>query len=579
MKPQSPTERLSIFDRLFRYMDDRLPSDRFVISILLFVFIASGLYSLHLINKSYIVKVPTSGGTLVEGVVGTPRFVNPVLAITRADHDLVSLSYSGILRLSEAGDLQNDLAESVTVSEDGLVYNIVLRQDKYFHDGTQVTAEDVSFTIGLIQDPDLKSPIRGNWSGVTVEKLGDFELNIILADSYTPFIENLTTGILPKHIWGTLSNEELPFSQYNIEPIGSGPYQVVDIRHNEAGLISEYDLKAFSADTDPTNITSIIIRFYQNEAAVIDALNKKEINATAALSEKSIANTDLSNYSIVEQPLPRVFSVFFNQNKSPVLRDPAVRKVLELLIDRETLVDSVLYGYGSPTDSPIPPGFSNIELSSTSSTKLANDEKIAAAKEILFNANWIETEDGQWEKEIDKTVVPLGITIRSSNAAVFEKTAAYLSEVWSPLGIDVNVELFEQSDLIQTVIRPRDYQALLFGVDVGRSLDFYPFWHSSQREDPGLNVSLYTNITTDKLLTDMRTTRDMEKRNQDMQTFVDEIAKETPALFLFTPSFEYILSTNVRVTNTDRLAKPNERFSNIKHWFMNESNVWPIFAE
>ena len=570
--------RFSLFDRLFKYLDKLRPSDRLIISLLLLTFVVSLWYALSELNKNSIISVPNAGGTLIEGMVGAPRFVNPVLAITRADHDLVTLTYSGLVSLEPDGSLKPEIAESVTVSEDGLVYNIMLRQDQYFHDGTPIRAEDVAYTISLIQNPTLKSPLRGNWSGVTVEVLGDHELNFVLENAYAPFIENLTVGILPKHVWNTLTDEELPFSQYNTEPVGSGPYQIAEsgIKRGPSGLISEYDLTVFPQNGDTANIDNIVVRFYQNENAVKEALERGDINATAALSEKTLSELNLSNWQVIEKPLPRVFAIFFNQNKSTALRDSAARQALSVLIDREVLIDRVLAGYGTATYSPVPPEFSS--LSATNTDSFANPgDRLAAAETILIDGGWEQAENGQWFKEIDSASTTLAVTMRSGNTSVFEDTAAYLIEAWRPLNVEVGVELFEQSDLVQTVIRPRDYQGLLFGTDVGRPLDLYPFWHSSQREDPGLNVALYTSITSDDLLEDIRLTSDLGERDQAIQTFIDEIAAETPAIFLFSPSFVYIISPTVHASDMAKIARPSERFMNIEKWFMSEARIWPIF--
>ena len=568
--------RFSFFDRFFSYLDQLRPSDRLIISLLLITFLVSLWYAFFEFNKQQIISVPTAGGTLIEGMVGAPRFVNPVLAITRADHDLVTLTYSGLVSLEPDGNLKPEIAESVTVSEDGLVYNVVMRQDQYFHDGTPIQAEDVAYTINLIQNPTLKSPLRGNWSGVVVEVLGDYELNFVLEDAYAPFMENLTVGILPKHVWTTLNDDELPFSQYNTEPVGSGPYELASIKRGPSGLISEYNLTAFHNNGHTANIDNLIVRFYQNEEAVEEALERGDISATAALTEKTLAELDVSNWQVIERPLPRVFAVFFNQNKSPAIRDAAAREALSVLVDREVLIDRVLAGYGTAAYSPVPPEFSEITVE-IPDNEGSPEERLAEAEAILVDGGWEQAENGQWFKEIDSASTSLAVTLRSGNAPVFENTSAYLIEAWRPLNVEIGVELFEQSDLVQTVIRPRDYQALLFGTDIGRPLDLYPFWHSSQREDPGLNVALYTSITSDALLEDIRTTSDLAVRDADIQTFVEEIATEMPAIFLFSPSFVYLISPNVHVSDMDKLARPSERFANIEKWFMNEARIWPIF--
>ena len=568
-----PPKRFGIFDRLFSYLDSLRPLDRAIFLGLLALFLISLSICLYSWGRSFLVEVPVSGGTLVEGIVGSPRFINPVLAITRADHDLVALTYSGLLKLTPEGTLTNDLAESVTISDDGRVYNIILRQDARFHDGVSVTAEDVAFTIDLIQNAELKSPLRGNWSGVSVEVIGPHELNLVLANPYTPFRENLTVGILPRHIWNTLSEEELPFSQHNIEPIGSGPYRVESVTRNEAGLVSEYDLRAFDGYTKEANIDQIIVRFYQNEEAVVEALRKNEITSTASLSEQSLTDINFDKYNVISEPLPRVFAVFLNQNRNVVLRDPAVRAALTEAIDREALIESAVGGYGEATDSPLPSSSASMEADGRT-----GEERIESARAILEEGGWVRGTDGSYLKTFDGQVSVLELTVRSANGSLFERSAEYLTSVWRALGADVTFEFYDQSDLVQTIIRPRDYEALLFGLDVGRSLDLYPFWHSSSREDPGLNVSLYANINVDSLVSEMRVATSTEERDRLVEEFVSEIENDAPAIFLFSPSFAYVISKEVTTADFKMMQRPSERWSNVTDWYMQESGVWPIFV-
>lgn len=567
------------FDRFFSFNDSLKPSDRLIFQLVLFTFLISALCALFLFSKSFLVNVPVSGGVLIEGSIGSPRFINPVLAMTRADYDLVALTHSGLMRLSPDGTLVNDLAESVTVSEDGKVYNIILKKDRVWHDGTPVTAEDVVFTIGLIQNPDLKSPIRGNWSGVVVELINKHEVNFVLENPYSPFKENLTVGILPKHVWDTLSEEEFPFSHRNIEPIGSGPYEVFAVKRTPAGLISEYDLRLAEDYEDQANIKRVIIRYYQNEDSVLNALNNGEINATAVLNEKHLSSIDRSQFNFTSEPLPRIFSIFYNQNRSVVLRDKAVRDALDISIDRTELVKRAVDGYGRPTDTPIPPEWVILEETEPAPEFNTTEERLTAARDILRAAGWRQNTNGRWEKTIDEVVTPLTFTVKSANGLLFERMASYLTETWQALGIDVTVELYEQSDLVQTIIRPRDYHSLLFGIDVGRSLDLYPFWHSSGREDPGLNVALYANISADRLVSNIRTATSTEARDSLINQLVKEIETEHPATFLFTPSFEYVTRSNIHVTDMKKIQRPSERLLNVTSWHMNQSGVWPIFTK
>ena len=209
-------------DRFLSLIEAKAASDRVLLRILFFVMVFSGVWLVYSINNNYATPSPIRGGSFSEGIIGTPRFINPALAITRADQDVTALVYSGLMKMDENGVLVPDIAESVTVSDDGLTYNVLIRKDVHFHNGTTLTAHDVAFTIGLIQNPSLKSPLKGNWNDVTVEVISDNELNIVLRDAYAPFIENFTLGILPEHLWSNIPIEQLPFSALNTQPVGSG---------------------------------------------------------------------------------------------------------------------------------------------------------------------------------------------------------------------------------------------------------------------------------------------------------------------------------------------------------------------
>src|SRR3990167_10027194 len=183
------------------------------------IFIVSGLTLMWKVSNAYLIEIPIQGGTLIEGVVGNPRFINPVLAISEADKNLVTLIYSGLVRITPNGEIENDLAESVTVSDDRQIYTVRITEDARFHDGIPISVDDVIFTIQKITNPSIKSPRRGNWDGIVVEKIDEKTVSFNLKQPYTPFIYNLTVGILPKHIWKNVSDDEFSFSQFNTLPI------------------------------------------------------------------------------------------------------------------------------------------------------------------------------------------------------------------------------------------------------------------------------------------------------------------------------------------------------------------------
>ncbi len=579
-KPFSKNKsKRNIINAYFWRMHTLKPGDAFLIKCALFCCVVFASLTVIHVSTEYAEKVAATGGMYTEGIIGTPRFVNPVLAITRADKDLTTLIYDGLMRLGTDGVVVPHIAESVTVSEDGMTYNVILKQTVRFHDDTPLTARDVVFTFNRIQDPLLASPLHGNFDGVRIEEIGEYEINFVLPEAYAPFIENLTFGILPEHIWKDVSSEEFLFSQYNTNPIGSGPYKIEHILHNASGIPESYTLTAFTDyHAGSPKIETLELSFFSTEEKLQSSFTKGLIDGTAGVDTSRVTAYEIQNetHHLERIPLPRTFAVFLNQNKSAALRDISARKALDSAIDREALTTEVLGGYGNPLYSPIPAGF-GIDTTRATNTPIGN---IDAARDILSTGGWKFNLDTQvWEKEIDKTTTALTFSIATINNSAFEATAEFLRNSWERIGVPVTVKQFEQTDLTQAVIRPRDYEALLFGSQLGRTLDYFSFWHSSQRNDPGLNIALYANITTDSILSEIRRNSDIDAHTTAIQKFAEEIEKETPAIFLFAPELLYILPNHVENAYFKGVGEPHERFMNIHHWYIETDSVWPFFKK
>lgn len=571
------SHRTNLFDRLIGYIETVPASDRLLLRIGFFAVVASLIFLGFAINDYYSEDTPVPGGTITEGIVGTPRFVNPVLAQTRADQDVTTLVYGGLLKINSNGELENDIAEEIITSTDGLTYSIKIRRDVSFHDGNPLTARDVAYTIQLIQDPDLKSPLRGNWSGVVVEEVGEYELNIILEEAYAPFTENFTVGIMPAHIWSELPIEQIPFSQLNTEPIGSGPFRVSDAKRDTSGIINHYTLTPHKINEIVPKIDTLELAFFQNEEELLAEIENNTIDATAYVSAENITAELESNYAIFQPALPRTFGIFFNQNKSTVLRDATVREALTAAINRDVLIEKALFGYGVPISLPTTLVGTEIKSGEDTSTSTAATNNKEQAISILEDGGWEINELGLWAKEVNDEPVTLSLTLKTSNSPLFNQLVAIVTEQWTDIGVEVTVEQYEQTGLVQSVIRTRDFQALLFGVDMNRSQDLYPFWHSSQKDDPGLNVAEYTNLTVDDLLETARVEQNEVNRNMILSEAGVIIAAEQPAIFLFQPQLIYMVKSEIVASVPHTIVKPADRFTQIVDWHTESQRLWPIF--
>lgn len=575
-----PLKRFSVpkEQSLRRVMRSFTIAEKAVFYFFVSAFILSGLLLLWQVNMSFMIEVPTRGGTLTEGMVGNPRFINPVLAVSDADKNLSTLVYSGLVRVTPEGEIVNDLAREIQISEDHLTYTAIIHEDATFHDGRGVTADDVIFTIQKISDPLIKSPRRGNWDGVTVEKVDEQTVSFTLKQPYNPFIYNLTTGILPRHIWRNVSEDEFSFSQFNTLPIGSGPFKVDRVERNSGGIPSFYKLIPFEDSLGGAPyLKSLIFRFYPSETLLIEAYNDRVIEGISGISPEKLSLLKNGGSRIISSPLPRIFGVFFNQNQSKVLLNKEVRRALDLASPKEDLIESVFGGYASAVDGPMPAGiYAWADLDRES---LDRGLRIEEARAILERDGWKFNEETRvLEKTEGSAKIPLSFSISTGDVPELRLVADNIAAAWRELGAEISVLIFETGDLNQNVIRPRNFDALLFGKVVGRDGDLYPFWHSSQRNDPGLNVALYANNRADKLLDDARSAANREIAEKNYQDFIEEVKSDIPASFLYTPHFIYVVPKKVKAISLGSLANSQDRFLGIRDWYIETDRVWKIFS-
>jgi len=547
---------------------------------LLVVLAVSTFGILRNINQSFLTKVPMVGGTLTEGIIGTPRFINPVLASTDADRDMVSIVYGGLMRKDVHGDLVPDIAEKFTASENGLEYTFTLKDNILFHDDTRVTATDIVFTINKIKDGIVKSPIKSNWNGISVEKLSDLVVKFTLNQPYASFLDNATVGIMPEHLW---KDSPIELNDLNINPVGTGSYKISKVGKLSGGGVDYYDLtyfKDFSLGTP--YIKKITLKFYQNEEDLITALENRKVEQISSISPEKAVLLSEKGYHISSSVLPRVFGLFFNQNQNQIFTNRNVIKAINLGINKDKIIQEVLSGYGVVTDDPIPPNM--IEYQELNSkNKDTYEDKFKEAENILAKDGWKKNEEGFLAKTTtDKNKKTASSTIEFSistgNAPELATSANFIKQDLERLGIKVEVKTFDIGNLNQIVIRPRKYDSLLFGQIINNESDLFAFWHSSQRKDPGLNVAMYTNTKTDKILEEAFITIDEESRIKKYLQFENEIKKDLPAVFLYSPDFIYVTSKNIKNLSIRNIVSTQDRFLNMHLWYTKTDNVWKVFS-
>jgi peptide/nickel transport system substrate-binding protein len=538
--------------------------DRLIFFVLAACVGIASLLGLYALERSLLVQVPAYGGTLVEGEVGSPRFINPLLAISDADRDLSVLTYAGLMGLSGSGNLVPVLAESYTVSPDGKIYTFTLRANAKFSDGTPVTAQDVVMTVEKAKDPVLKSPEYANWSGINALAVDAHRVRFTLSKPYAPFLGLTTLGILPAHLWQKISDEQFPFSGLQTNPVGAGPFKVASISHDSSGLIESVSLTENSSYVlGRPYLDGIRFNFYSRTEDLVGALANGDVESSSGIATERVLTA----------PYARVFGVFWNPSEKQVYARAEVRKALSLAIDRQAIIAGVLNGYATAIMGPVPPGRNVRQVPTPYS-----DNPIKTAAQILTSAGWVY--DGSahvWKNTSLKQTLDT-ISIRTSNVPELKNIATAVKEDWEKFGIPVTIELYEPGDLSQNVIRPRKYETLLYGMVIGRDQDLYAFWDSQEMNDPGLNIALYANKTVDALLEDARSSTDPETRANDLQKIEDLIAADYPAAFLYAPDFIYTLPSNLAGVELPQIITSADRFATVASWYRSTDAVWPFLV-
>lgn len=564
----------------------------FVVSIL-----AAGIAMVILaasINSYFLVTIPADGGTLSEGIIGMPTLVNPVLAVSDADKDLVSLVYSGLMRKMPDGTFVPDLAESYTVSSDGKTYTFALKKNATFHSGAKVTADDVLFTVNEIKDSTIKSPRKLGWDGVTATKVDDQTVVFTLKQPYISFMDNTTLGIMPANVWKDVSPAEFSLSTLNVNAVGSGPYQIESVSKNKDGIPTEYTLKRFANFTlGLPHVKTIHLISFSNEKDLVNALVHHSIDQASGISPENAQKVQAAGYTIHTSTLPRIFGLFFNSSNNAVLGDPKVIKALDNAIDRQAIVDQVLNGYATVIHSPVP------------TTVLKNEDQQVptfstdTAASLLDQAGWTVGADGIRAKGTTKTITTttkvgkktvtkksivsagpatkLSFTITTGDTPELQAAANLIKQQLAAIGVNVDIKVYGTGELNQ-LIRTRNYQALFFGQIVNHESDLYAFWHSSQRTDPGLNIGMYASPAADSILENAQKTLDADSRMTLYQNFVAQFNKDLPSLLIYSPKYLYATGSKLNHVDLNTVTIPSDRFMTLYTWYADTDHVWKIFA-
>jgi peptide/nickel transport system substrate-binding protein len=512
---------------------------------------------------------PSSGGVYSEALVGSISRLNPLLEQNNAaDRDVNRLLFSSLFRFDSRGLPVPDLADSWGVSQDGTIYNISIRPNVTWHDGTPFTTDDVLFTIDMIKDDASFFPqdVRELWKSVEIKELSEYTLQILLPEPFAPFIDYLTFGIVPRHLLAGIPAGEMAAAEFNLAPVGSGPYKL-DRLIVENGQVAGLELSAYpDYYGEKPFIEKVVFQYFPDAASALQAYREGEVLAISEIS-LNVLNQALAqpNLDIYSGRLPEMSMVLFNLNnpEKTFLQDEDLRRALLMGLHRQRIIDRLLLGQGIIADGPIFPGtwayFDETD-------RVAYDPE-AAVNLLKASGYTIPAAGGAVRQDADGN--PLSFTLLHPDSPLHSAIAQIIFENWSKIGIEVRLEAMPYERLVNERLGARDYDAALVDFNLSRTPDPdpYPFWHQSEAAN-GQNYTQWDNRTASEFLEQARINSDYAVRTRLYRNFQVIFATELPALPLYYPVYSYGVDQRVFGVQVPPLFDTSDRFQTFGRWFL-----------
>lgn len=516
---------------------------------------------------SYQTVAAAPGGTYAEAALGPIETLNPLYAVTSAEISASRLMFSSLFSYDRTGHLHGDLAESIQAAS-STSYIVKLRTDARWHDGALVTAKDVAFTIGLIKNPEARSPLRINWRDITVEAKDDTTLEFRLPATYAAFPYALTFPVLPEHTLKGVAAGALRENAFSRSPLGSGPFafrllqtgsgesqhKVVHMVSNEryyerAPLLSRFEIHA-----------------YDTQDAIVGALRSGEVNAATDITGIDTAQIDAHNYEIANQPINSGVYALLNTTSS-LLKEKTIRKALQLATDTRAIREGIEVSVPE-LNTPF------IEGQVAGLTAKAPSYDLEKAKTMLDADGWV-IKDGIRMKGDQR----LTLRIIATKNRQYEKALETLAGQWRKLGVDVGTAVIDPNEpsanFVQQTLQPRNYDVLLYELFIGADPDVYAYWHSSQTVANGYNFSNYSNRIADDALASARSRIEPDLRALKYVTFANQWLDDVPAIGLYQATAEYAYNKHIRsIDSSSRLVSSYDRYANLLDWSVNQRSVY-----
>lgn len=535
--------------------------DKFIVIALIGLFAVVSVAAVFLDKAELPALAAAEGGTYVEGVTSAPQYLEPVLAASDVDQDVVRLVFAGLTQFDRDGSVIPDLATFAT-SADGKVWTFTIRDDVKWHDGQFVTAADVLYTVSLVQDKAYVGVFSDAFRGVKTEAVSTRVVRFTLPEAFGSFAANTNLPLMPAHILRGVSYNDLPRSSFNMRPVGTGPFRVIEADARQVILAPSNDYYRVRPERTRPYLDRIVLRAYPSAAEALTAISRGEIDAVGGLSTSdAVRARSYKNMSLYSFPTSDYTALFFNVRPGKaVFRDRVVRQAIATAIDKGRILDVAAAGRGRVADELVPPTSWAYVRALTRYERSPDN-----ARAMLDAADW-KDHDGDGIR--DKGGVKLAFGISTSDESSRVAAALQIVNDLSQIGIAAELRAVPFSVLIDKVVSERSYDALLIGLTGSGDPDPYPLFHSSEIADPGHNFSGYFTLPLDRLLENSRRTSDPAKRLELISTVFQAVAAEVPVIFLYYPDYLYAQRTLVQGLRITPITAPSDRFWNVADWYV-----------
>ncbi len=392
------------------------------------------------ISSRFSIEAPDYGGTLSEGIIGSPKFITPLLSSSETDQALTKLIYSGLVKdTDQEGAFYLLLASRFVASPDGREYLFTLKDNLTFSNKMPLESSDVLFTFETKKRLALLADPSSDWSNISVETPDSKTVVLKTSGPKESLTEKLSLGIIPKDLWGSVDIESIQDSTLNTSPIGAGPFTIKHINYNNT-LPKELVLKrnVHFVGSKPY-IKTIKIIIFANQLELKDGLQNKSINSTTAQNGTFIDTKIQEKFSIKQIPTEKNISLFVLPSSKGT--SSIALSNIERSIDRKKIIDIIEKGYG-------------IALYSSSEASTVEEQEGSVNR--LIKLGYKQNESGNLIK--DGSPIAVSIVVRTDEQLL--QSAQMLSQEFSRFGITTELKAFDQG-LFTEQVAQRVYPFIL----------------------------------------------------------------------------------------------------------------------